>query len=223
MSDEAESKAAPIEVGPMEEHRSVVATLKDVTANPGPLGLMAFGMTTVLLNFHNAGFFALNSMILGMGIFYGGIAQVIAGIMEWKKNSTFGMTAFLSYGLFWLSIVALWVFETIWPEEFTTDATAAGWYLLAWGVFTGLMFVGALRINRALQTVFFTLTVLFVLLAIGKWTGESTFLGMDGETWTKIAGWEGILTGLSAVYASIAQVWNEVYGRVVLPIGPAKK
>jgi len=223
MGDEAVSKETVAAVGPMGEHRSVVTTLKDVTANPGPLGLMAFGMTTVLLNLHNAGFFALNSMIIGMGIFYGGLAQVIAGIMEWKKNSTFGMTAFLSYGLFWMTLVALWVFETIWPEEFTTDATAAGWYLFAWGVFTGLMFIGTLRINRALQTVFFTLTVLFVLLAIGKWVGESTFLGMDGATWTKVAGWEGILTGLSAVYASIAQVWNEVYGRVVLPIGVVKK
>jgi uncharacterized protein len=223
MSDETEKTQTGGDVGPMGERRTVVATLADVTANPGPLGLMAFGMTTVLLNFHNAGFFALNSMIIGMGIFYGGIAQVIAGIMEWKKNSTFGMTAFLSYGLFWLTLVALWVVETIWPEEFTTDATAAGWYLFAWGVFTGLMFIGTLRINRALQAVFFTLTVLFVLLAIGKWAGDSTFLGISGADWTKIAGYEGILTGLTAVYASIAQVWNEVYGRVVLPIGVVKK
>ncbi len=223
MSDEATTKEAAMAAGEMGQERSVVAALKDVTANPAPLGLMAFGMTTVLLNIHNAGFFALNSMIVGMGIFYGGLAQVIAGIAEWKKNNTFGMTAFTSYGLFWLTLVSLWVVETIWPEEFTSDATAVGWYLFAWGVFTGLMFIGTLRLNRALQTVFFTLTVLFVLLAIGKWVGESTFLGMDGATWTKLAGWEGILTGLSAVYASIAQVWNEVYGRVVLPIGPVKK
>jgi len=221
--DEVVVKKARDDLGPMGERRTVIATIADVTANPGPLGLMAFGMTTVLLNLHNAGFYGLNSMIIGMGIFYGGIAQVIAGIMEWKKNSTFGMTAFLSYGLFWLTLVALWVVETIWPEEFTTDATAAGWYLFAWGVFTGLMFVATLRINRALQVVFFTLTVLFVLLAIGKWTGESTFLGMDGATWTKIAGFEGILTGLSAVYASIAQVWNDAYGRTILSLGPAKK
>ncbi len=89
----------------MGERRTVVATLQDATANPGPLGLMAFGTTTILLNIHNAGFYELNTMILAMGIFYGGIAQVIAGIMEWKKNSTFGMTAFLSYGLFWLTLV----------------------------------------------------------------------------------------------------------------------
>ncbi len=220
---QAPEKSAPDAVGPMGEHRTVVATLRDATANPGPLGLMAFGMTTVLLNLHNADLFGLNSMIIGMGIFYGGLAQVIAGIMEWKKNSTFGMTAFLSYGCFWLTLVALWVVETIWPEEFTTDATAAGWYLFAWGVFTGLMFIGTLRINRALQTVFLSLTILFMLLAIGKWVGDSTFLGMDGATWTKVAGFEGIFVGLSAVYASIAQVWNELYGRVVLPLGIVKK
>jgi len=81
----------------------------DTTANPAPLGLVAFGMTTVLLNLHNAGFFALGSMILAMGIFYGGLAQVIAGIEEWKKNNTFGATAFTSYGMFWLTLVALLV------------------------------------------------------------------------------------------------------------------
>ena len=213
-----ESAIGEAEVGPMGEHRTVVATMQDITANPGPLGLMAFGMTTVLLNIHNAGGYALNSMILAMGIFYGGIAQVIAGIMEWKKNSTFGMTAFLSYGLFWLTLVGLFVIETIWPEEFETSATAAGWYLFSWGVFTGLMFIATLRINRALQTVFGSLTILFVLLAVGKWVG-----GDSGATITKIAGWEGIFVGLSAVYASIAQIWNDAYGRVVLPLGVVKK
>jgi hypothetical protein len=226
MSEQPEKTEKPKgrdDLGPMGEHRTVIATIADVTGNPGPLGLMAFGMTTVLLNLHNAGFYGLNSMIIGMGVFYGGIAQVIAGIMEWKKNSTFGMTAFLSYGLFWLTLVALWVVETIWPDEFTTDGTAAGWYLFAWGVFTGLMFVATLRINRALQVVFGTLTVLFVLLAIGKWVGDGTFLGMEGVAWTKIAGYEGIVVGLSAVYASIAQVWNDAYGRTVLSLGPVGK
>ena len=80
--------------------------LLDTTANPAPLGLLGFGMTTVLLNMHNAGFFALGSMILAMGIFYGGLAQIVAGIMEWKKNNTFGATAFFSYGCFWLSLVS---------------------------------------------------------------------------------------------------------------------
>ncbi|HEY5388594.1 MAG TPA: acetate uptake transporter [Thermoleophilia bacterium] len=203
-----------------------MATLRDATANPGPLGLMAFGMTTVLLNIHNAGIIGMSTMILAMGIFYGGIAQVIAGIMEWKKNSTFGMTAFLSFGLFWLSLVGLIVF----PKWMGVDApteSAMAWYLVSWGVFTGLMFVATLRINRSLQTVFLSLTILFALLAFrdfaGGATATTTFLGVSGATWGKIAGWEGIFVGLSAVYGSIAQVWNELYGRVILPLGPYKK
>ena len=204
--------------GPMGERGTITATLRDATGNPGPLGLMAFGMTTILLNVHNAGLIPLSGIILAMGIFYGGIAQVIAGIMEWKKNSTFGMTAFLSYGLFWLSFVGIfalpkWIGTA--DLDLSATSTALGYYLIAWGLFTALMFVGTLRINRSLQTVFFSLTILFILLAVGEWTGN--------ETITKIAGWEGIFVGFSAVYGSIAQVWNELYGRVVLPIGPYKK
>ena len=204
--------------GPMGERGTITATLRDATGNPGPLGLMAFGMTTILLNVHNAGLIPLSGIILAMGIFYGGIAQVIAGIMEWKKNSTFGMTAFLSYGLFWLSFVGIfalpkWIGTA--DLDLSATSTALGYYLIAWGMFTALMFVGTLRINRSLQTVFLSLTILFILLAVGEWTGNATI--------TKIAGWEGIFVGFSAVYGSIAQVWNELYGRVVLPIGPYKK
>ena len=204
--------------GPMGERGTITATLRDATGNPGPLGLMAFGMTTILLNVHNAGLIPLSGIILAMGIFYGGIAQVIAGIMEWKKNSTFGMTAFLSYGLFWLSFVGIfalpkWIGSA--DLDLSATSTALGYYLIAWGLFTALMFVGTLRINRSLQTVFLSLTILFILLAVGEWTGNATI--------TKIAGWEGIFVGFSAVYGSIAQVWNELYGRVVLPIGPYKK
>src|ERR1700750_2386743 len=123
---------------------------KDGTANPAPLGLCAFGMTTVLLNFHNAGFFELNSMILAMGIFYGGIAQVIAGIIEAKKNNTFGLTAFTSYGLFWLSLVALVVMPKMgWIAAPSESSMVA--YLSMWGVFTLLLFFGTLKLNRALQ------------------------------------------------------------------------
>jgi len=214
MTADTAKASASAEGGLMAEDRPVVATLRDSTANPAPLGLMAFGMTTVLLNIHNAGFYEMNTMILAMGIFYGGLAQVVAGIMEWRKNNTFGLTAFLSFGLFWLTLVGLIVFPE-WMGVDGPDKVGMGWYLMAWGVFTGLMFIGTLRINRALQVVFLGLTVLFVLLAIGDWTGNATI--------TKIAGWEGIFVGLSAVYASIAQVWNELFGRVVLPIGPYKK
>ncbi|MEA1987090.1 MAG: acetate uptake transporter, partial [Candidatus Marinimicrobia bacterium] len=131
-------------------------------ANPAPLGLMGFGMTTVLLNIHNAGFFPLGSMILSMGIFYGGTAQVIAGILEFKKGNTFGMTAFTSYGLFWISLVGLLVF----PKLGIADSTSAGfmgWYLFMWGLFTFFMWIGTFGNNRAIQFVFFSLTILFAL------------------------------------------------------------
>jgi uncharacterized protein len=190
--------------------------IKDTTANPAPLGLLGFGMTTVLLNLHNAGFYEMNSMILAMGLCYGGTAQVIAGIMEWKKNNTFGTTAFASYGLFWLSLVVLVVLPAMFPGKFVTTPSAMGAYLVVWGIFTGVMFIGTLRLNRALQFVFASLTVLFFLLAIGKLAS----VGPDFEHFT---GYEGILCGASAIYTGLAQVLNEVYGRTVLPLGPVKK
>ena len=97
-------------------------------ANPAPLGLMGFGTTTVLLNIHNAGFFPIASLILAMGIFYGGIAQIIAGILEFKKGNTFGLTAFTSYGLFWLTLVFIIVFK-----DFPSSPAFMGWYLFVWG------------------------------------------------------------------------------------------
>ncbi len=127
----------------------VVSRIKDTTANPAPLGLMAFGMTTVLLNLHNAGLFSLGTMILAMGIFYGGISQVIVGIMEWKKGNTFGMVAFLSYGLFWLTLVGLLVLpEMKWGKAQDTGGMVA--YLSMWGLFTAIMFVGADGMSRSL-------------------------------------------------------------------------
>ena len=183
---------------------------KDGTANPAPLGLCAFGMTTVLLNFHNAGFFELNSMILAMGLFYGGLAQVIAGIIEAKKNNTFGLTAFTSYGFFWLSLVGLIVMPKLgWIPAASDDAMVA--YLAIWGFFTFCMFFGTLRLNRALQFVFGSLTILFILLAVGDSTGNTSI--------KHLAGYEGIICGLSAIYTGIANVLNEIYGRSVLPIG----
>jgi len=186
----------------------------DGTANPAPLGLCAFGMTTVLLNLHNAGFFEMNSMILAMGIFYGGLAQVIAGIIEAKKNNTFGLTAFTSYGFFWLSLVAL-IFMGKWGWIDGPKDNALVAYLLVWGLFTFCLFFGTLRLNRALQFVFASLTILFVLLAVGDATGNASI--------KHLAGYEGIICGLSAIYTGIANVLNEVYGKVVLPIGPVKK
>lgn len=191
-----------------------VCELKDTTANPAPLGLLGFGMTTVLLNLHNAGFYELSSMILAMGICYGGLAQVIAGIMEWKKKNTFGTTAFCSYGLFWLSLVVLVLLpKTGWIEA--TSKPAMGAYLFIWGVFTFVMFIGTLRLNRALQFVFLSLAILFWLLAIGDWSGNASI--------TKLAGYEGIICGVSAMYAGLAQVLNECYGKTILPLCPVSK
>ena len=181
----------------------------DITANPAPLGLMGFGMTTVLLNLHNAGIFELGSMILAMGIFYGGLAQVIAGIMEWKKGNTFGTTAFTSYGLFWLSLVGLVVMPKMGLSAAPENSAMVA-YLLMWGIFTAVLFIGTLKLNRALQVVFATLTILFFLLALGDLTNNIAI--------KHLAGYEGIICGFSAIYAALAQVLNEVYGKTILPI-----
>jgi succinate-acetate transporter protein len=185
----------------------------DTTANPAPLGLCAFGLTTVLLNLHNAGFYPLDSMILAMGIFYGGIAQVIVGIMEWKKKNTFGTTAFTSYGLFWLTLVGLIFLPKLGLADKPTELAMAA-YLAMWGLFTFVLFIGTFRLNRALQFVFASLALLFFLLAYKDATGApiGTFIG-----------WEGVICGFSAIYTGLAQVLNEVYGKTILPLGPVKK
>src|SRR5690348_1165857 len=141
-----------------------ISRIKDTTGNPAPLGLLGFGMTTVLLNLHNAGYYELNSMILAMGLCYGGVAQIIAGIMEWKKGNTFATTAFISYGFFWLSLVALIVLPKMIPGVVATNESALGTFLLLWGIFTAVMFLGTLKLSRALQFVFASLTLLFFLL-----------------------------------------------------------
>jgi uncharacterized protein len=197
-------------------------TIKDTTANPAPLGLLGFGMTTVLLNLHNAGLFELGGMILAMGIFYGGVAQIIAGIMEWKKNNTFGTTAFLSYGLFWLTLVALLLMD--WHKWANTPNSpkAMAAYLFMWGLFTGVMFIGTLRLSRALQFVFGSLTLLFFLLALGDLCTAVGNAG-EGKVVATIAGYEGIICGASAIYTGLAQVLNEVYARTILPLGPVTR
>jgi len=192
-----------------------ITQIKDTTGNPAPLGLLGFGMTTVLLNLHNAGFFELNAMILAMGICYGGVAQVIAGMMEWRKNNTFAATAFLSYGLFWLSLITMIVLTKIgWGAASNDTAMAA--YLAMWGLFTAVMFIGTLRLNRALQIVFGSLTILFFLLAFGDYTNAS-------PGFKHFTGYEGIFCGFSAIYTGLAQVLNELYGKVILPLGPMNR
>jgi succinate-acetate transporter protein len=185
---------------------------KIIRANPAPLGLMAFGMTTVLLNLSNAGLFGLGSMILAMGIFYGGLAQVIAGVMEYKNGNTFGMVAFSSFGFFWLSLVALIMLPALGLGA-ATDSTGMAAYLFMWGIFTALMFLGTLRTNKALMFVFASLALLFLLLGLGAVTGNADI--------NHLAGYEGIIVGFASIYSAIALILNETYGRMVLPLFPA--
>ena len=184
-------------------------SLQDKSANPAPLGLLGFGMTTVLLNIHNAGFFEMNSMIFGMGIFYGGIAQIIAGIMESKKNNTFGFTAFISYGFFWLSLVALWILPMMGVAT-KPDGASMGCYLAMWGLFTLAFFIGTLNGNTIGKLIFGSLVILFALLSVYNFTGDKSIL--------TIAGYEGILCGSFAFYEAAAIIINEKLGRAVLPL-----
>lgn len=190
----------------VEENENRV-TLNDLTANPAPLGLLGFGLTTVLLNIHNAGFYPINSMILAMGIAYGGVAQILACWMEYKKGNTFGMVAFGSYGLFWWSFVLLLILPKMGLAT-APDPVSLASYLFMWGLFTIVMFFATLKHNRGLQVVFITLAILFFLLTAAELTGNTMI--------TTIAGYEGILTGLSAVYVGLAFVINETYKRNVL-------
>ncbi|MEN0613288.1 acetate uptake transporter [Klebsiella indica] len=179
-------------------------------ANPAPLGLMGFGMTTILLNLVNSGLFAFDVAILAMGIFYGGIAQIFAGLLEFKKGNTFGLTAFTSYGAFWLTLVAILLMPKTGLAE-ASDAHFLGMYLALWGIFTLFMFFGTLKGPRMLQFVFLSLSILFALLAIGHLA--------DNEGIVKIAGWVGLICGGSAIYLAMGEVLNEQFGRTVLPIG----
>jgi len=187
-------------------------------ANPAVLGLTCFGLTTMLLNIHNAGIIKMDPTILGMGIFVGGIAQIIAGIMEYRKGNTFATTAFVIYGAFWLSLVfyvmsaSYRTLVVLKAAGFQPGAKGLAWYLLLWGIFTLFMMIGTFRINRVLQFVFITLFILFILLAIGAGWGISWV--------TKTGGVIGLFTGFAAVYLAAAENLEEIYGKTVLPYWP---
>ena len=182
--------------------------LQTKTANPGPLGLLGFGMTTVLLNLVNSGLDELSIVVLAMGIALGGLAQIIAGIFELKQGNTFGGTAFTAYGLFWWSFVLIKICPF---GAAAADHVTVGYYLVLWGIFTAFMDVGTLKHNKATQVVFGSLTVLFFLLAIGDFTHI--------ELITKIAGFEGIFCGLSAIYNAMGQILNAEFGKKIIPLG----
>lgn len=184
---------------------------KTKLANPGPLGLLGFGMTTVLLNLHNAGLIPLSIMIVAMGIALGGLAQIIAGIRELCQGNTFAGTAFTAYGLFWWSLVLIWTNPFAGAGIESASKVAMGYYLLMWGIFTLFMFIGTLKHNRATQVVFGSLTILFMLLALGDFTGNHTI--------TTIAGFEGIFCGFSAIYSAMGQILNEEFKKTIFPLG----
>ena len=187
--------------------------VREKLANPAPLGLAGFGLTTLILNIVNADLIAKESigMVLPVGLFYGGLAQFLAGMWEMKKNNTFGFTAFSSFGAFWMALGLMIILENTGVVE-PVPKNGLSVFLGAWGLFTAYMFIGTLKISRALQVVFGSLTILFFLLAWGE----------HNETVMKVAGWEGILCAASALYASAALVINESWGRYVVPLGLVK-
>jgi succinate-acetate transporter protein len=181
-------------------------------ADPAPLGLAAFALTTFVLSFTNTGLFKAEPVVFGLALAYGGIAQFAAGMWEFAKGNTFGATAFTSYGAFWVSF---------WWLTGHTDLTALnpddasheiGLYLLAWGLFTAYMTVAATRVSGAVLAVFALLTLTFVVLAIGDFTTT--------EGITKLGGWCGIATALAAWYASFAGVTAFTHNEPLVPTGP---
>lgn len=183
---------------------------KTIIANPSALGLLGFGMTTCLLNLHNADIMPLSIVIVAMGFALGGSAQIIAGIMEMLKNNTFGATAFIAYGFFWWSLIIIWINPFAKFGLNGADPESMGYYLALWGIFTLFMFIGTFKHNRATRFVFGSLMILFFMLAISDFTGS--------ELIHHIAGWIGIVCGLSAIYNAMAQIINNEFKKNIMPL-----
>jgi succinate-acetate transporter protein len=183
--------------------------LNDNTANPAPLGLCAFGMTTILLSLHNAGLTPLGSPILAMAIFYGGIAQVIVGIMEWKKNNTFGMVTFGSFGFFWISFATLLLLPTLGLAKAPQPVELAA-FLSVWGIFAAGLFICTLKMHRVLQVTLLAVVLLVLLLVTAQLTGNALILNLGGLV--------GLVAGGLALYMGLGQVINEVYGNRIFPV-----
>ena len=209
VSQDIETRLTALEVK-LATHASMALEGGEKIANPAPLGLFAFGMTTLLLNLVNSGAVESEtiSLVLGYGMMFGGIAQFCAGMWEFKKGNTFGATAFSSFGAFWMGL-ALWHILADADIGESSDAFKGGFaaFLGVWGIFTGLMFIITLKLSRGIQAIFFTLTILFFLLAAGQYN----------ETIHTIAGYEGIVCAFIAIYVAWATLLNEVYERPVLP------
>jgi len=181
-------------------------------ADPAPLGLAGFALTTFVLSMFNAGLVgeAGEPVVLGLALAYGGGAQLLAGMWEFRKGNTFGATAFSSYGAFWISF---WAFVTFFSKG--VPATAVGLYLIAWGIFTFYMWIASFRTNTAVMVVFLLLWITFVLLGIGD--------AADNSGITKLGGWFGLATAVAAWYASFAGVTNFTFGREIVPVRPLRQ
>jgi uncharacterized protein len=185
-------------------------------ANPGPLGLAAFALTTFVLSMFNSGLVSDEGepFVLGLALFYGGVAQFAAGMWEFRTGNTFGATAFTSYGAFWLSF---WALVHFYAEKIpAADAGhAIGLYLIAWGIFTAYMFVASLRTTGAIALVFLLLAATFIILGIGNSGDKSGII--------KLGGYVGLVTALVAWYASFAEVTNATFGKTVFPTVPLRR
>jgi succinate-acetate transporter protein len=191
-------------------------TLVPAIADPGPLGLAAFALTTFVLSMFNADLVGKGGepVVLGLALAYGGLAQLLAGMWEFRTGNTFGAVAFTSYGAFWLSFWALNQFYV--ADIPKADAGhAVGLFLIAWGIFTAYMFIPSLRTTAAVATVFGLLAITFFLLGIGNAGAHPNI--------TKAGGWVGLVTAAAAWYASFAVVTNSTFGRVVLPVRPLRR
>lgn len=179
-------------------------------ANPAPLGLAGFGLTTVVLSSINAGLMTKEAVaaVVPLAFAYGGAAQIITGILEFANGNTFGTVAFTSYGLFWWWFAFLqWTIGAGWIKA--PPAIGVGVTLLTWGVFTFYMWIATFRFNRAVWVIFLLLWITFLLLALKD-------LGIDTGT---LGGWVGLATGIAALYTSFAEVTNAAFGRTVVPLG----
>ena len=188
------------------------APLAPTIADPAPLGLAAFALTTFLLSLFNAGLLpeAGEPVVFPLAAFYGGLAQFVAGLWEFRNNNTFGATAFTSYGAFWLTF---WALETFYASRIPEDQLAlyVGWFLISWAIFTIYMCIGSFKVSVAVNIVFILLTATFLVLGIGDVLGNDSLV--------RIGGYLGLVTALGAWYASAAGVLNDTVGRTVLPVG----
>src|SRR3954464_1008348 len=203
--------------GATEQRSGVLPPVAPAIGDPAPLGLAAFALTTFVLSMFNSGLVSDKGepVVLGLALAYGGIAQLLAGVWEFKNNNTFGATAFTSFGAFWISF---WAFEQFFAKEITDKAAlghAVGLYLIGWGIFTAYMWIASFRVSVAVNVVFFLLATTFIVLGIGN-SGAHTDI-------IKAGGFIGLATAIAAWYASFATVTNKTFGRIVVPVKELKR